>query len=154
MKNATNEELMGSAKSIVQKIKVIQKHCKENKLDLKTFLSKKEYKAYQASLTYIKKYLPEIKVDAFSLKQESENETDPIKDIEKTPFVTALIKWKELIKGIFSDLSKEYTGVQISISDFNASLVPISLPIVDDLLNDWINFDTVKDSTTINNAGA
>lgn len=151
MKNTANQELMDSAKNIVQKIKAIQEHCKENKLDLKTFLSEKEYKDYQTSLVFIKKYLPEIKVDAFSLKQESKNETDPTKDIEKTPFVEALIKWKELIKGIFSDLSKEYKEVQVNPSIFGEALGSSTLPIVNSLLTDWKTLikSLPEDSTTL-----
>lgn len=145
METQTKQDLKKVAQAIVKNIKAIQKHCKENNIDLHTFLSEKEYKQYQKDVAFVKKYLPEIKADVLATKQSTEPQ-----DIEKTPFVTALIKWKGVIKEIFADLSKEHTGVQISVTDFNASLVPISLPIVDDLLKDWRSLlkTLPNDSTT------
>jgi len=126
-------ELNQNLKTVIQHIKAIQTHCKEKNLNLKDFLSEKELKEYQSDVAFVKKYAPEIKADALIRKKKG----DPTKDIERPTFITALIKWKGLIKEIFTDLSKEYKGVQINITNFNAVLTPISLPVVDDLLNEW-----------------
>lgn len=137
MENTVNQELLDAAKNVVQKVKTIQKYCKENNIDLKTTLSKEEYKEYHEALAFIKKNLPDIKMDALSLKQETKKTNDPINDIEKTPFVEALIKWKGLIKGIFTDLSTEYKDVHINHTAFGEALGASTIPIVDDLLTDW-----------------
>lgn len=137
MENGTNQELINSAKNIAQQLKSIQKHCKENNVDLENFLSKKEYKDYRTSLAFVKKYLPEIKADASTLK--TKNTEKPTKDIEKTPFVEALVKWKKLIEGTFTALSTEYKDVQVDPIVFGDALGSSTIPIVNSLLVDWKN---------------
>lgn len=131
MESKSEQTLMKTAKANLAKIKKIQQHCKENAINLESILSKEELKAYRQDLAFMKQYLPEIKADFIAL------ETDPIEDIEKTSFVTALIQWKTIIKKTFLELSKEYKGVRLDINNFGASLTPIAIPIVDDLFNDW-----------------
>lgn len=136
MKPETTQDLTQVTKPIVQTIKAIQKHCKENNIDLRTSLSEQEYKEYQRDVAFMKKYLPEIKADALLIEQEADKLVDP-KDIDKSTFVEALVKWKQLIETTFKSLSTEYKGVQINLTAFNQTLGSSTLPIVNNLLEDW-----------------
>lgn len=139
-------KLNQNLQTVVQYIKAIQTHCKEKNINLKDFLSEKELKEYQSDVAFVKKYAPEIKADALIRKKKG----DPTKDITKPSFVEALIQWKELIEGVFKDLSEQYKGVQLDVTSFDKKLVASSIPITNALLEDWKSLlkTLPKDSTT------
>jgi hypothetical protein len=140
MENAPNQELMDSAKNIVQKIKSIQKHCKDNNIDLKTFLSKEDYKEYQTSLAFIKKYLPQIKVDALALKEEAKNTKEPIdEDISEPAFIDAVLQWRNTLLENLKSAKTKYAEVAIDPSNFSLSIGSnlSALPLNTSLYQEW-----------------
>jgi len=97
MKNAQDQELHQAVQSNIQKIKAIQKHCKENNIDLKTVLSEKELKQFLADINYLKIIAPEIKNNLLEINVPS-IEGDP-NNIGKGEFVkVASLILKELIQ--------------------------------------------------------
>lgn len=138
MKNTSNQELLTAANTIVKKIKRIQQHCKNNNIDIKTALSPKEYKGYKQSLAFMKKYNSEIKADnAIMIKGKEQGSKGANPDIEKEPFVEALVQWKGIIEGVFRTLATDYKGVQLNLTEFGNSLHESNLPVVNNLLTDW-----------------
>ncbi|CAA6827988.1 MAG: Unknown protein [uncultured Aureispira sp.] len=142
LENVPNQELIDTTKSLVQKIKSIQKHCKEHHVDLKTLLSKEEQKEYQATLAFIKKYLPEIKADAFSSKQESENETEPLdEDISQPAFIEAVLQWRTAFLKELKTIQTKYAEVVLDPNKFSTSIGSnlSVLPLNTALYEEWKN---------------
>lgn len=141
METKTDQELMSSAKSVVEKLKTIQKRCKENNIDLKTVLSKKEYKDYQASLVYVKTYLPQIKADALALKSQPENKEPIDEDISEPAFIDAVLQWRKTLLKDLKTTKAKYAEVAIDPSKFSASIGSnlSALPLNTSLYKEWEN---------------
>ncbi|MBL4649269.1 MAG: hypothetical protein JKY03_06015 [Aureispira sp.] len=139
MENAPNRELVDAAKNIVQKIKTIQKHCKENDIDLKSFLSKKEYKGYQTSLLFIKKYSPEIKADALALKEETKSKKPIDEDISEPAFIDAVLQWRKTLLKNLKKAKVNYAEVVIDPKKFSLSVGAnlSALPLNTSLYKEW-----------------
>jgi hypothetical protein len=138
MKSESTQDLTQTTKTIVQSIKAIQKHCKDNNINLQTSLTPKEYQQFQADVALVKKYMPEIKADIWATKQEAEKDVDP-KDISEPAFVDAVLQWRKKLLEDFLKTKNNYADVVIETSKFSKNINSNSsaLPLNEALYKEW-----------------
>jgi hypothetical protein len=138
MKSESTQDLTQTTKTIVQSIKAIQKHCKDNNINLQTSLTPKEYQQFQADVALVKKYMPEIKADIWATKQEAEKDVDP-KDISEPAFVDAVLQWRKKLLEDFLKTKNNYADVVIEPSTFSQNINSNSsaLPLNEALYKEW-----------------
>lgn len=97
METTEVQQLEESTLKNIQAIKAIQKHCKENNIDLRTVLSESDLKQYLTDITFINKIAPEIDRNVSKLETDL-TDVDP-DNIGKGEFVKVAFEiLKELIQ--------------------------------------------------------